>query len=140
MEFTSATRAPPTHIAPSLKRPTLRMLEAITCPVPISPSTFSAGTLQSFRMMGQVDDPRMPILCSSAPMENPGKLRSIRNAVNFSPSTLAKTVNRSAKPALVIHVFSPVRMQCLPSEESAARDRQFSAYDPDEASDKAYAP
>src|SRR5438309_1725687 len=81
MEFSRATRAPPTHIAPSLKRPTLRMLKAITCPLPISPSTFSAGTLQSFRMMGQVDDPRMPILCSSAPMENPGKLFSTKNAV-----------------------------------------------------------
>ena len=28
----------------------------------------------------------------------------------FVPSTLAKTVNRSAKPALVIHIFSPFRM------------------------------
>ncbi len=52
----------------------------------------------------------MPILCSSAPMENPGNVFSTRNAVNFSPSTLAKTVNKSAKPALVIHIFSPFRM------------------------------
>ena len=82
----------------------------MTCPLPISPSRFSTGTLQSLRMSGQVDDPRMPILCSSAPTENPGKVLSTRNAVNFSPSTLAKTVNRSAKPALVIHIFSPFRM------------------------------
>jgi hypothetical protein len=40
--------------------------------------------------------------------EKPGKVRSTMNAVNFSPSTLAKTVNRSAKPALVIHIFSPL--------------------------------
>jgi hypothetical protein len=29
--------------------------------------------------------------------------------INLSP-TLANTVNRSAKPALVIHIFSPFRM------------------------------
>jgi len=50
------------------------------------------------------------ILCSSPPIENPGKDFSTRKAVNFSPSILAKTVNRSAKPALVIHIFSPFRM------------------------------
>jgi hypothetical protein len=60
--------------------------------------------------MGQVEDPRMPSLCSSPPIEKPGKFLSTRNAVNFSPSILAKTVNRSAKPAFVIHIFSPFRM------------------------------
>ena len=40
---------------------------------------------------------------------SPGVLRSTMNAVNFSPSTLANTVNTSAKPALVIHIFSPLR-------------------------------
>ena len=30
-------------------------------------------------------------------------------AENFSPSTLANTVNTSAKPLLVIHIFSPLR-------------------------------
>ena len=68
------------------------------------------GNLAVFRMSGQVDDPRIPILCSSAPIEKPGKVRSTRNAVNFSPSIFAKTVKRSAKPALVIHIFSPFRM------------------------------
>src|ERR1035441_8145094 len=140
MAFSSETRPPPTHIAPSLKRPTFKMLKAITCPLPISPSRFSAGTLQSLRMMGHVDDPRMPILCSSAPTEKPGKFLSTRNALNFSPLILAKTVNRSAKPALVIHIFSPLRLECLPSDESSARARQLSASEPDEASDKAYAP
>jgi len=33
-----------------------------------------------------------------------------RNAENFSPFTFANTVKRSAKPALVIHIFSPFRM------------------------------
>ena len=77
------------------------------CPLPTSPSTFSTGTWQSLRISGQVLEPRMPSLCSSAPGVKPGKVRSTMNAVNFSPSTLAKTMNRSAKPALVIHIFSP---------------------------------
>src|SRR6266700_5775409 len=140
MAFSSDTRPPPTHIAPSLNRPTFKMLKAITCPLPVSPSRFSTGTLQSLRMMGQVDDPRIPILCSSAPTENPGKVLSTRNAVNFSPLILANTVNRSANPALVIHIFSPLSTYCLPSGESSARARQFSASEPDDASDKAYAP
>src|SRR5262249_46231236 len=102
-----------------------------------SPRTFSTGTQQSFRMIGQVEDPRMPILCSSAPTENPGKLRSTRNAVNFSPSTFANTVKRSANPAFVIHIFSPLSKQFFPSDESVARARQLSASDPEVASDRA---
>ena len=39
------------------------------------------------------------------------------NAENCSPSTLAKTMNRSAKPPLVIHIFSPV----IDHEPSASR-------------------
>ena len=35
-------------------------------------------------------------------------------AVNCSPSTLAKTMKRSAKPPLVIHIFSPFSTK-LPS-------------------------
>ena len=50
----------------------------------------------------------------------PGALRSTRNAVNFSPSTLANTVNRSAKPALVMYCLVPVSFQLLPSAESTA--------------------
>ena len=81
--FWSETRAPPTHMAPSLKRPMLRMLKAMMCPLPISPSRFSTGTWQSVRIRGHVEDPRMPILCSSAPIEKPGKVFSTRKAVNF---------------------------------------------------------
>ena len=110
MACASEVRAPPTQLAPSLKRPTLRMLNAMMCPLPISPSTFSTGTMQSFRISGAVDEPRMPIFFSSAPTEKPGKVFSTRKAVNFSPSILAKMVNRSAKWPLVIHIFSPFRM------------------------------
>ena len=41
-------------------------------------------------------------------MVSPGAFRSTRKAENFSPSILPKTVNRSAKPLLVIHIFSPL--------------------------------
>ena len=100
-------RAEPTHPAPSLNRPTFRTLNAMWCPLPISPSTFPTGTWQSLRIRGHVEDPRIPILCSSAPTEKPGNPRSMMNAVNLSPLTLANTMNRSAKPAFVIHIFSP---------------------------------
>src|SRR5947207_786182 len=62
----------------------------------------------------------MPSLCSSGPMVRPGALRSTRKPVNFSPSTLANTVNRSAKPALVMNCFVPVRRQLFPSGDSTA--------------------
>ena len=41
-------------------------------------------------------------------------------AVNCSPSTLAKTMKRSAKPPLVIHIFSPFSTK-LPSACRVAR-------------------
>ena len=41
-------------------------------------------------------------------------------AVNCSPSTFAKTMKRSAKPPLVIHIFSPLSMK-LPSACLVAR-------------------
>ena len=65
-------------------------------------------------MIGVVDEPCRPILCSSLPELTPGKPRSTMNAVNCSPSTLAKTMNRSAKPPFEIHIFSPFSTQ-LPS-------------------------
>ncbi len=51
----------------------------------------------------------MPIFFSSAPMEKPGVSRSTMKQENFSPSTLAKMMNTSAKPPLVIHIFCPFR-------------------------------
>ena len=57
----------------------------------------------------------MPILCSSGPTVNPGVPLSTMKPVNCSPSTLAKTMNTSAKPALVMYSFEPFRIQCLPS-------------------------
>ncbi len=103
--FTPISRqyfAPPIAPTPSFQRPMLRMLKAILCPWPIVPSTFSIGMVQSSRKSGQVELPRIPSLCSSGPMVSPGAPRSTRKAVNFSPSTLANTVKRSAKPALVM--------------------------------------
>ena len=106
-ESASAHLAPPEVMAPSLKRPKLSTLKATLWPLPISPSTASAGTATSCRRTGVVDEPCSPNLCSSLPDETPGQARSTMNAVNCSPSTLAKTMNTSAKPPLVIHIFSP---------------------------------
>src|SRR6478609_8336747 len=108
-----------------------RVLNAMTAPLPISPSRFSLGTRQSLRMMGVVDDPRMPIFFSSAPDWKPGELRSTMKAENFSPSTLAKMMYTSAKP--------PFRIHSLPSAESTALVRGFMASEAEVDSDSAYA-
>ncbi len=63
-------------------------------------------------------------------MDTPAKPRSTMNAVNASPSTLAKTMNTSAKPALVIHIFSP-DSEKPPSSRRVARVRAPSASDPE---------
>ena len=45
------------------------------------------------------------------PELTPGHARSTMKAVNLSPSAWAKTISRSAKPPLLIHIFSPLRRQ-----------------------------
>ena len=92
-----------------MKRPTLRTLKAILCPLPISPSTFSTGTRASSRITEVVEEPLMPIFFSSGPMVTPGKVRSTRKAVKCLRSILAKTVKRSAKPPLVMNCLVPSR-------------------------------
>jgi hypothetical protein len=49
------------------------------------PADFRPAPCSRSRMMGQVEDPRMPILCSSPPTENPGK---------FFPPEMPKTSRR----------------------------------------------
>ena len=85
------------------------MLNATLWPSPIVPSTFSTGTFTLSSISAVVDDPSSPSFFSSEPLTTP-MLRSTRNAVNFSPSTFAKIVNRSANPPFVIHIFWPLRM------------------------------
>ena len=58
------------------------------------------------------------------------------NAVNCSPSTFAKTMNTSAKPAFVIHIFSPFNRK-LPSACRVARAFAPSASDPEPDSESA---
>ena len=131
--------APPAHAAPSLKRAKFRTLKATLWPLPISPSRFSAGTFTSCRMRGVVDEPWSPILCSFLPLLTPGNARSTMKAVKCSPSTLAKTMKTSAKPPLVIHIFSPLRTK-LPSGWRVARVLAPSASDPAPDSLRPYAP
>ena len=87
----SDIRAPPSVIAPSLKRPKLSTLNATLWPLPTSPSTASAGTFTSWRITGVVEEPCRPSLCSSLPEVTPAQARSTRKAVKCSPSTLANT-------------------------------------------------
>ena len=60
-------------------------------------------------------------------------------AEKCSPSTLAKTTMTSAKPPLVIHIFSPESRK-LPSGCRVAFARAPSASDPEPDSLSAYAP
>ena len=102
----SAMRTPDMLRAPSFTRPKFSTLNATLCPWPIVPRTFSTGTFTLSSISAVVDDPSSPSLISSRPLTTP-MLRSTRNAVNLSPPTLAKIVNRSAKPPFVIHIFCP---------------------------------
>src|SRR5260370_9103458 len=88
--------------------------------------------------MGTVELPRNPIFFSSAPTENPGKPRSTMKEENFSPSTLPKTVNTSANPPLVIHIFWPFRIQSRPSGDRTARVGEFCASEPAGGSRRQY--
>ena len=105
-EWLSAVRTPDMFRAPSFTRPKFSTLKATLCPWPIVPRTFSAGTFTLSSISAVVDEPSRPSLISSRPETTPMP-RSTRNAVNASPFTFAKIVNRSAKPPLVIHIFCP---------------------------------
>ena len=99
--------APPIAAAQSFKRPIFKILNAMICPLPTSPNKFSTGTLQSWKYNCTVDEPLIPILCSSGPCVNPSMPRSTINVENLSPSTFANTVYTSAKPPFVIQHFWP---------------------------------
>ena len=104
----SACLAAPVAAAQSFSLPMFSILKAMMWPLPISPSRLSLGITQFSKKSCLVLDPLIPILCSSSPKVRPGVPRSTMNALNLSPSTLANTVNTSAKPALVIHIFCPL--------------------------------
>jgi hypothetical protein len=88
----TASFAPPVAIAPSLKRPMLRMLKAILWPLPISPRRFSLGMRASARIRGRVEEPLMPVFRSSGPSDTPGMPFSMMKPLKCSPSTLAKVM------------------------------------------------
>ena len=48
-ESVAALFEPPNAAAANFKRPIFKILKAILCPLPISPNTFSTGTLQSWK-------------------------------------------------------------------------------------------
>src|SRR5437773_4508534 len=135
-----ASFAPPVTEAPSLNRPTFRILKAIFAPSPILPMRLVAGILQSDRINGVVDDDLIPILCSSAPGRQLSFL-STTNAENlsFSPSTLAKTMNTSAKLPFEMNIFSPFSVYVELSSLSFAVVLAPCASEPEPASVRQYA-
>src|SRR5437870_5285567 len=135
MTWRSSCFEAPTHPAASRNRPMLRMFTATLKPCPTSPRTFSAGTGAFSRKTDAVEDPRTPILCSSSPTETPGVVRSTRKQVCWSPSTLANTLNRSAKDAFEINCFAPESRKNRPFGDRAAFVRMAIASDPVEVGD-----
>ena len=105
MEMSVNPLEPPKANGPILYLPAFKTLKAIKCPCPFSPSRFSTGTFTFSKNTCLVDDPFIPSFFSSAPKVNPGIPFSRMNPVKSLPSILANTMNTSAKPALVIHIF-----------------------------------
>jgi hypothetical protein len=77
--------------------------------LPISPRTFSTGTLAASKMTEVVEEPWIPSFFSSGPTVTPGKPRSTRKAVKCLRSILAKTVKSVANPPLVMNCLVPSR-------------------------------
>ena len=117
-----------------------RMLKAMMWPLPISPSRFSTGTLQSLRI------------------ERAGRRAADAHLVLFRADGEAREVPLHQKRGELLavhlredgeqvgeagvgdpHLFA-VEDVVLAVGESLARARQFSASEPEEASDSAYAP
>ena len=102
---------PPNTPAANLILPMFKMFKAILKPSPRSPNKFSTGTFTLLKNTWRVDEPLIPIFFSSGFREIPSYDFSTKNALKFlSSSIFANTVKKSAKPALVIHIFCPLRM------------------------------
>jgi hypothetical protein len=76
----------------------------------------------------------MPIFFSGGPEVTPPNALSTMKAVTLSfvsPVTgsvtgvWAKTVMTSANPPLLIQIFDPFRIKCLPSGDNTARDLRY---------------
>src|SRR5712691_1069587 len=97
------------------------------------------GICALLKMSGRVDDPRNPILFSSAPVETPGYSFSTMKQLNCLPSTCENVTNMSANAAFEIHIFSPFMSQWVPSGLRTAFVLAASASDPLLDSERAYA-
>ena len=112
---------PPITMAHNLNRPMFKTLKAILCPFPISPSRLSFGILTFSKNTCRVLDPLIPSFISSSPSVSPGVSFSTIKQENSSPSTFAKTMNKSANPAFVIHIFWPFKTHSSPSKTALVR-------------------
>ena len=79
----------------------------------------------------------MPILCSSAPMENPGKVSFDQECGELFAVDLGEDGEQVGKAGVGDPHFFAVQNVMLAIGESSARVRQLSASDPDEDSDNA---
>ena len=98
MAVVAAFLEPPITMAHNLYLPIFNTLNAILCPLPISPKTASFETFTFSKNTCRVLEPLMPNFSSSAPSVMPAVFASTIKAVNLSPSTCAKTISTSAKP------------------------------------------
>ena len=85
--------------------------------------------MQSSMISSQVEEPRMPIFFSCLPTEKPGSVRSTMKAeisLDLRPflsslvPVMAKITNTLAKPALVIKILEPLRIQFSPFSSRTA--------------------
>src|ERR1700733_15639222 len=104
---------PPTAPPPRPVRPLFKMAMATLNPLPSASSMLPAGILTSEKFTVVVEEARIPILSSCCPWLTPGHAASTTNAVILpaGDDVRANTVYRSAMPPLVIHIFSPFKVQ-----------------------------
>ncbi len=100
----------PAQLADIFMRPRLSVHMATLWPLPTSPSRLPTGIATSSSCRAHTEEPCRPRSFSCPPTESPGLSRSRRKAEKAVPSTLAKRMNRSAQPALVIHCLDPLTM------------------------------
>ena len=111
-------------------RPSLRISIAYLYPLPTSPITSSAGTRTSSKRTGHVLDARIPSLSSFLPTLSPGASAGTTKVVMplYPASGLAFAITTKTPDcsALLIHIFSPLRMKSSPSRTALVRSAKAS--------------
>ena len=85
---------------------------------------------------GQVDEPRMPSLCSSAPIERPGVLLD-QEGREFFPFDLGEDSKEIGKATVADPHLLAIENVVFTVSDNAARVRKFIASEPEVASESA---